>query len=365
MVLYVSAVADIKGGAEIVLAEMLRNPLVRPALAVPGPGELARFAATCGIPVHEFDPGAVATVRRPARAADLLRAARDACRLALQLAALARACEADLVHTNGLKVHVAGALARLLHGTPTVVHMHDVPYSATERLIWNGLAAVARHTIAASDICFTSTWRRRISVVMQGVDMPPALRPRRLPERPVLGFLGRFHPFKGVHLLLDWFETVADEFPALMLLLRGRADAEGRAYWEALRPRAEQLVAVGRCRIEDWRGPGEDPFEGLDILIAPSATPEVGPRVIMEAMLRAIPAIGYPAGGALHMIPSPAVGAHAANADMFRYALRRLLDPTGYAQVSAAALAHARTAFGIERFWRDLRRAYAAAGVKL
>lgn len=358
-VLYVSAVADRKGGAETVLTEMLRNPLVRPALAVPGPGTLTDFAVAHRVPVYRFDLGTVAMVRRPARPGDLVRAGRDVIRVARRLQEIVRATGSDIVHTNGMKVHVAGVVARRLHRTPTVIHLHDVPYSRSERWIWGGLARGALHTVAASDLCFAGIGvPARTSVVMQGVDAEPALHPRVLPAAPVLGFLGRFHPFKGVHLLLDWFETVADEFPDLTLLLRGRADEEGAEYWTELRPRAERLVAAGRCRIEAWRGPGANPLEGIDLLIAPSATPEVGPRVIMEAMLRGIPAIGYPAGGALRMIPSPEVGAHAASADDLRAALKRLLDPTGYRSASEAGLAYATKMFGINRFWQDLAETY-------
>ncbi|HTR15949.1 MAG TPA: glycosyltransferase family 4 protein [Acetobacteraceae bacterium] len=357
VVLYVSSVAELKGGAETVLLEMLRNPGVRPALAAPGPGTLEEFARRRGIPVHRLELGAVGSIRRPVRPGDLGRAGRDALRLASQIAAIAQATDAALVHANGLKVHVTGCLARLLHGTPTIVHMHDVPYSRAERLIWSALSRAARHTIAASDICFP-TGTRRVSVVMQGVDSPPAPVPRTLGARPVLGFVGRFHPFKGVHLLLDWFESVTAEFQDLTLLLRGRADAEGARYWSDLQPRAQRLVAAGRCRIEGWRPAAEDPLADIDVLIAPSATPEVGPRIIMEAMLRGIPAIGYPTGGALRMIPRPEVGALAANADQLRTALRRLLDPACYAQVSAAALAHAAAEFGIGRFWQSLSDVY-------
>jgi glycosyltransferase involved in cell wall biosynthesis len=355
-VLYVSAVADRKGGAETVLEEMLGNPLVRPVLAVPGEGELSVRARARGIAVHLFDLGAVGAVRRPARAIDLARASRDALGLARRLAEIARLSHAGVMHTNGLKVHVAGVLARQLHGVTVVTHMHDVATTRGERLVWRGLAAGASHTIAASPICYPGRPLSRVSVVMQGVDQRPGTTPRRLPARPVVGFVGRFHPFKGVHLLLDWFEAAASEFPHLTLLLRGRADREGAEYWERQRARAAAMVAAGRCRIEDWSD--ADPFAGIDVLAAPSATPEVGPRVIMEAMLRGIPAIGYPAGGALAMIPGPWCGAHAANAGEFAGACRRLLRPGTYGAVSRAALDHASANFGIDRFWHELHEVY-------
>jgi glycosyltransferase involved in cell wall biosynthesis len=362
-ILFVSPVAHCKGGAETVLLDMLASPFLRPALAVPGEGDLARQARARSVPVGFFDLGAVGTVQRQIRARDAVHAARDTLHVARQLTDLARDLGADLVQTNGLKVHVAGCLARLLHGTPTVVHMHDVAYSRAERLIWGGLARTAAHTIMASDICYPAASRRpnRFSLVMQGVDVPPEAAPRLLPARPTIGLLGRFHWFKGVHLLLDWFEAAMDVFPTLDLLLRGRPGEEGSAYWAGLQPQVRRLVAAGRCRVEDWRPAHENPFAGVDLLVAPSSTPEVGPRVVMEAMARGIPAIGYPAGGILHMITSPEVGALAADAAAFRAALHRLLQPATYAAASAAALAHARAEFGLHRFWHDLSRAHTAA----
>lgn len=362
-VLFVSAVAGMKGGAEAVLLDMLRSPFLRPSLAVPGPGELARRAAALGVPVHQFALGAAASVRRPLRPGKVVAALRDTVGMARRIAAIAEEAGAELVHANGLKVHAASLLARALGGQPVVIHMHDVPLSRAERAVWLALHTAAHHTIAASAICFTPAVIRSpaTSVLRQGVDRPAAAVPRGLPLRPVIGCLGRFHPFKGTHLLLDWFEAVEDEFPQATLLLRGRADPEGQAYWQALQPRLTRLVAAGRCRVDAWRSGADDPFDGIDILAAPSVHPEVGPRVIMEAMLRGIPAIGFPAGGALEMIPHDGLGAHADSAAAFRAALARLLQPDAYARVSAAALGHARHAFGVDRFWRDLAAAHSSA----
>ena len=310
--------------------------------------------------VEFYGLGAVATVRRPLRAAAAVRAARDAAQAARQIAAIARAAGAGIVHTNGLKVHVIGCLARLLFGTPALVHQHDVPYTAAERALWRMLTKAARHTIAAHDACLPlpGPAPRRAGVVMQGLSEPPAPSPRRLPADPVLGFVGRVHPFKGVHLLLDWFEAAAARHPRLTLLLRGNVGDEGQAYWAGMQPRFDRLAAAGRCRVEGWRPIGEDPLEGIDILAAPSTVPEAGPRVIMEAMLRGIPAIGALSGGAVGMIPSPAHGGKAADLPGFLLELGRLLEPETYAAVSAAALAHARREFGIERFWRDINAEY-------
>lgn len=361
VVLFVSAVADRKGGAETVLLDMMRNPAIQPVLAVPQEGPLSVAAARLGITTEFYSLGVVATVRRPLRATAALRAARDAAQAAWRIAEIAHARGAGIVHTNGLKVHMIGCLARALFGTPVLVHQHDVPYTAAERVLWYMLMKGARHTIAAHNVCLPAPRRglpRRTGVVMQGLSESAAMAPRSLPSRPVLGFVGRIHPFKGVHLLLEWFEAAAVRHPHITLLLRGNISDEGQAYWAGMQPRFDRLAAAGRCRIEGWRSLGEDPLGGIDILVAPSAVPEAGPRVIMEAMLRGIPAIGALSGGAIGMIPDSACGGKAADLPGFLIELDRLLDPHSYVAVSAAAMAHARREFGIKRFWRDINAEY-------
>lgn len=363
VVLFVSAVAERKGGAETVLIDMLRNPAIQPVLAVPGHGQLAATAVRLGVPVEHYDLGAIASVRRPLRAADALRAAADAVRAARRITAIAAGAGADVVHTNGLKAHMIGCFARLLHGTPLLVHQHDVPYTAAERAIWRFFLSASRRTIAANGLCLPLHGRRagrRAGIVLQGLADEPASSERSLPPRPVLGFVGRIHPFKGLHLLLQWFEAAAERHRNLVLLVRGDVAPEGAEYWAGLQGRLGPLVAAGRCRVEGWRPLGEDPLAGIDILAAPSAMPEAGPRVIMEAMVRGIPPIGAMTGGALQMIPTSDFGGKAGDRERFLAELERLLDPGTYALVSAAALVYARSTFGVERFWRDMNAEYRA-----
>ena len=364
-ILFVSPVAEIKGGAERVLIDMLANPAVRPALAVPGEGPLAELARARGIPVRLFDLEAVATVHRPARPRDLLRAARGARRCARRLAAIAADTGASLLHTNGLKVHVIGGLVRLLYGLPVVAHLHDIPFTPVEKLIWRGIGASASRTVIVSRPCFPG--RRlagRIAVVPNGV--PPMVDPppgRTVPAVLTIGFVGRFHAFKGLHVLLDWFEHASQARPDLRLLIRGRADQEGAAYWQGLQARIAPLVDQGRCRVLGWAGPGEDPYAGIDILAVPSQTPDPAPLVILEAMQRGIPCIGYPGGGIPGLIGGPEHGALASDPAGFTAALERLLDPDAYRATSAAAATRVRACFTLEHFWTALNAQYAAAGV--
>ena len=359
-VLFVSPVSDVKGGAERVLLDLMASPAITVAgLVVPGEGELAGIAQQRGIPVRHLDLGTIAAVRRRPGLGDLARAGRTAVQAAAQVAQAARDTGASVVHTNGLKVHVIGALAARLHGTRVLAHLHDIPYTRLERAIWRAISAAATRTMLVSRPCHPAAGPlpSRVAVVLNGIDpatVPPgAAQPRTLPDRPVLGFVGRFHPFKGLADLLDWFEAAAPRLPSVDLLLRGRADSEGEEYWASLQPAITRLTASGRLRVEGWRSGADDPYDGIDVLAVPSAEPDPSPRVIMEAMLRGIPVLARPVGGIPELIASPRLGSLAANQEEFVGALQQLLQPSRYAEISAAAQAHARVAFSLERFWHE------------
>lgn len=367
-VFFVSPVADVKGGAERVLLDMLDNPWINPVgLALPGEGGLATWARSRGIQVRLFELGSVAAVRRRPGFADLAATTRAALGAAAQIAGAAKEAGAEIVHTNGLKVHAIGALARMLHGTPVLAHLHDIPYTRIERSIWRTIAFGVTRTMMVSRPCYPSSGAlpRRVAVVRNGIDVaavpPDLVVPRQLPANPTVGYVGRIHEFKGLRELMAWFEESAPKFPQLRLLVRGRADAEGSAYWTALQPAIDRLAAAGRLRVEGWQSDDRDPYEGIDILAVPSLAPDPSPRVIMEAMLRGIPVIATPVGGIPGLLPSPELGRLTSDAAGFSDALAQLLQPACYARASEAAAAHARAAFSRERFWRDAAEQYRLA----
>ena len=366
VILFVSPVADLKGGAERVLLDLMANPAITPALAVPGEGQLAAVARDRGYKLHVFDLGRVATVRRPPRPGDLAAAAWDGLACARQLARISREVDAALVHTNGLKVHVIGALARVLGRVPVVAHVHDIPHTRLEKAIWHGIGRVATRTVVVSAPCFPAgPLPARVAVVSNGLPVAPGPAvPRSLPAMPTVGFVGRFHPFKGLHVLLDWFEHASASRPSLRLLIRGRADEEGAAYWAELQDRIAPLVEQGRCQVLGWAEAGEDPYAGIDVLAVPSRTPDPAPLVVLEAMARGIPVVGYPAGGIPSLIGGPQQGALASNGPEFVAALDRILEPGAYRSMSEAGIRRVRDGFTLQRFWDGITAQYRLAGMQ-
>ena len=212
--------------------------------------------------------------------------------------------------------------------------------------------------IVVSPPCWPGGSTKRVGVVLNGSNYQAVAAPRALTGPPVIGFVGRFHPFKGLHHLLDWFERLP---PGLVgpLVVRGRATDDGIDYWRSLQPRIEALGS--RCRYEGWQEPGTDPYAGIDILAVPSVMPDPGPLVIMEAMLAAIPVIAYNAGGAPLILGD--TGRLVTDADTFSAAVHALADPATYAQQSRASFERARERFGLDAFWSRLNAQYRLTGV--
>ena len=119
-VLYLCAIAGI-GGAERSLLDLLgRLPRdqVTPVLLVPAAGALSHEAARLGIQTEVVSwPGAITALGRERHVMNRLRLLTVPFLLppfVLRLTMKIRALGADLVHTNGTRAHLAGALACLM-----------------------------------------------------------------------------------------------------------------------------------------------------------------------------------------------------------------------------------------------------------
>ncbi len=311
-VLFVSPVSDIRGGAEQVLLRMLATRGISPVLAVPEKGALSDAAAALGVPVCFFWPKALQNVHRPPRVQPILAATADVVRCAFRLRRLAAAHGCDIVHSNGLKTHVLNAVLARISRVCTVVHLHDIPYRPVERLIWYLIGLSVAHVVAVSPPCypFTSSPRRR-SILWNGLSPGAGTPPETEPGRRMrLGFVGRFHPHKGLGLLLDWYQAVRAAGIDASLAIRGRPDPTCPEHWDAIRQRIER-EADPLIQMEGWRQ-GDAAYADLDVLLVPSHWPDPAPLVVLEAMVAGVVVIGYPAGGIPFMIEQGETGLLAA-----------------------------------------------------
>ena len=361
-ILFVSAVSEFKGGAEVVLRTMLANPHIQPVLATPAEGAVGEAAAAMGIPVCYYRPDAMMNVHRPPRPGPIIAAAFDAVRCAFRLRHLAREHGCDLLHSNGLKPHMLCAILGLATRTRTLVHLHDIPYTRAERLIWRLIARCVNRVIMVSRPCFPGdVLPANVQVVQNGIAMvSPDLPPERAPGPLRLGFVGRFHPNKGLDVLVDWFAAVRRRGLDAILIIRGRPDPEKPEYWEHIQARLRDEGLEPWARKEGWTT-GAATYAGLDLLLLSSKTPDPAPLVVPEAMSAGVIVAGYPAGGIPTMIDQGRTGLLVKDGDSLATQLRALLDkPDAMSALRGAAFAHVQANFSVAGFHERLAAVYAS-----
>jgi glycosyltransferase involved in cell wall biosynthesis len=368
-VIFVAPVAELKGGAERVLMDMLRHPSLSPLLVVPGEGTLAEAARALPVPVEIVDFGQVNTIRRPFRFRSAIGAVVDALKAAWRLRQLARREKALCLYSNGLKAHGLAVLARAMGAGKVVCHIHDIPFTGSEKKFWQLLQKLATRLVAVSRPCWPEN---------KGGEGPlPAnlrLLPNGLPESLVksetdvlptlhqplrLGFCGRLHPFKGVHVLIDWAEALHQRFQQqgrdFTLAIRGEAAPEQREWVEELKQRVHARGLSDRIRFEGRINGYEALYADIDMLVVPSVTPEPFGLVILEGMAMGLPVIAYPAGGILDIIREGENGFFAKDAESFCRAVEQLTTAEEtYPRIQRAGLRTVREHFTLKHFYDRL-----------
>ncbi len=361
-ILYISPVGYFKGGAERSLMDLISNPAVTPVVVVPEAGPIMARLQEQGIACHIVPFGAVNTVHRPFTFRKGLAALRAMLHAARTINKLAKIEQVLAVHSNGLKAHVINCAARVLGGKPAIVHIRDIPLTRQERLVWRLLQLACTRMILVSKACWISdTLPSNVSVIHNGTPLlsttdtgkPLSVNPLRI------GFLGRIHPVKGLHLLLNWVHAARLQGLNVYLDVRG-------TYQDAPTYEAEIQEQISRLGLNDcviFRGFIDDlakVYEGLDIVAVPSSTPDPLPRAVMEAMARSIPVIGYPAGGIVDMIDDGITGYLARDATDFNRAIAALLaNPDSYQAMLAAGRDKITSTFSIPALHRNIAALYA------
>jgi len=307
-VLFFSPVADFKGGAERSLLDLMSNPFIDAEIAIPRGGPLSDYFAARNIPCHIVEFGAVENVRRPFKPRDGLAVLGDAFEAARQLKRICKESGIDLVHSNGLKAHMINVMARRLGGVPAITHIRDIANTGIEETTWRGLQLASDRMILVSRACWAGgTLPRNVRVIHNGVSCPEEERPSSKelarPVAPlVLGFVGRIHPAKGLHLLLRWINDVRGLGILVELVVRGKFADEARGYEQQIKDQLAKLRLTDCVRFDGFVDAPNKVYEGIDIVCVPSITPDPFPRAVMEAMGRGKIVIATPSGGIPDMI---------------------------------------------------------------
>lgn len=375
-VLYVDACLGL-GGASICLAEVL--PLltgVRPVIQHALPESLANlFGAWPAMHVPPWDPESY-TPEQPGDGRGRQGPIRTAVRLGRTVRrallpavrrteALARAHQVRLIHANNNIVsNLPAILAARKLGIPCIVHqrLYEPPSRMVRVLSRLATCHVAMSHSIADQLVEWGVPRPKVRVLYDGIDLGTMCAPRPPGPEVVVGVVGRFVHWKGMHIAVDAARRLVADCPNVRVWFIGGPSPEEPAYFEAQRaavaasPHADRIEFLG-----ERRDVATTLMREMDVFLHTSVTPEPFGRVVIEAMAAGCAVIatnhGGPveicAGGAGDLVPPD-------DAEALAAAARALVDdPALRRERQERGQARLRKMFDIRETARQMEALYA------
>jgi len=310
-VIYLSPVGFFKGGAERSLFDLISNDNVDSTLLAPDDDTVLAKGRELAISTHVLDFRSINTIHRPFSFIKGMRAINDLIKSAIELKKISKSTNAKIVHSNGLKAHMINCVSSRFGGGKSVLHRRDIPYTKAEVLVWKIMHFLCHHMVLVSHACWPSEkLPRKASVIHNGTPLIDIknIEDNAQSDKITVGFVGRIHPGKGLHLLVDWIAAARDQDIDVVLSVRGTFSEDAPEYESKIK---NQIDTLGLSQSVEFTGFIDNPqtlYRGVDIVVVPSKAPDPLPRSVMESMARGIPVFGYPAGGIFEMIDDGVTG---------------------------------------------------------
>jgi glycosyltransferase involved in cell wall biosynthesis len=368
-ILFLDQYSDL-GGAQRCLLDLL--PAIRDRgwtahVAASGNGPLLAAAAAQGAKVGSIVCGPYSSGRKSA--ADLLRFAREAPRLAAQIRDLAERSQADLLYVNGPRVLMAAARAA---GDlwPLLFHCHShLPqrYAAwlAGRSLRSARAAVVACCRFAAEPLGPYLRPEQLRIVYNGVpEGAPHARSATRDGCRRIGAIGRIAPEKGQAEFLHAARLLAPALPRCRFVICGDAlfsDPAAQKYRALL----ADLAAGLPVEFLGWRDDVYAVLAWLDLLVVPSVQEPATTRVILEAYALGVPVVAFPSGGIPEVVMDGETGflVDPPTPDALAAKLRWLLEeqPAPFERVAKAGRALWQERFTLDRYRREMLDAIEAA----
>lgn len=234
----------------------------------------------------------------------------------LPLIRLCRKNMIDAIHTHGIRANLVGRIAARILSLPSMTTIHSFAehdYSS----FWKGKAAMvlddltlpfSSGVITVSPVLRTAAQQRlakkKVNIPLKTIfngcpalcfsdkgKMKEEFRLKwRIPsDKIVLGNIGRLHPVKGQHYLIEAAKILAREIPELHLLIIGEGSYSRRLHLEL---EASGLSYTMTGFLPDaWQS-----LPAMDIFVLSSISEGMG-LVLLEAAQAGIPIVASRAGG--------------------------------------------------------------------
>jgi glycosyltransferase involved in cell wall biosynthesis len=280
----------------------------------------------------------------------------------------------DLIHVNNEPLcNRAAVLAGKVLGVPVVAHVRGDQKGSP---MMHSFFRLPDYFIAVSRWVSDSIGRigvpeQKRTYIYDGIELDKltlhadglAFRRRHgiSEEAFVVGLVGLLIPWKGQRLFLDAVQQLLAKMPDAVFAIVGGTPDEC-AYFEAeLRQRTNQPDLRGRVVFTGHVSDMASVYNGLDIVLSASTSPEPLGTVVIEAMTMARPLIAPNHGGAVEMVEHERTGLlfkPGDAADLAATILRLYRDVDLRKRLGEAARAHALQVFAVHEHVRQVQGVY-------
>ncbi len=272
-----------------------------------------------------------------------------------------------LVHSHS-SAYLGAAIAARLVRVPVIVHVHERFDGLPPRLArwYRMIVALWASRVVLIARFMLEEWRGAGARATYIPNTSLAeVSPERAPGVPVVGFLGRVAPRKGIEHLLRAMPAVLSRCPdARLVIVGGPAEPEDYPYLDALK---QETVALGIDSAVTFAGPVEDVAETLaSFRVLGFVSPiDIAPITVLQAMAAGLPVVSASQGGAEDMILDGESGytVEPRNDRAIADKLAELLTNDGlWERMAAASRLRFEQSFGPDQYARSLTDLYSELG---
>lgn len=176
-----------------------------------------------------------------------------------------------------------------------------------------------------------------------------------------VGLVGLLIPWKGQRLFLEAGRLLLNRIPNLRLLIVGGTPEECRGYERELRTAAEDPALRGRVIFTGHVSEMIQAYEGLDVVVSASTSPEPLGTVVIESLALGRPLVAPNHGGAVEMIDHDRTGLlfTPGDAGALAEAIRRFhVEPELSARLGRAAREKALRTFSVQEHVAHVQAVY-------
>lgn len=280
----------------------------------------------------------------------------------------------DLIHVNNEPLcNRAAVLAGKLMRVPVVAHVRGDQQGSP---MMHSFFKLPEYFIAVSRWVSDSIGRigvpaDRRTYIYDGIELDKldlqadggAFRRRHgLPEHAfVVGLVGLLIPWKGQRLFLDAIERAAARMPDAVFAIIGGTPDECRYFEAELRQHAARQPFAGRVTFTGHISGMAEVYNGLDVVLSASTSPEPLGTMIIESMTMARPLLAPAHGGAVEMIEDGRTGLlfHPNDAEHLASCMLRLYEDRELGRrLGAAARVVALQRFAVSEHVRQVQAVY-------